>query len=104
MGDLRESAFGVICAHFQNITTVLKYKQTILELDAKNVRVFGRKEGAAQRKIRLFSAFRRQKTTCVISLILAKKVLTNRDTICYNVQAVREQGSKDPSEKAAGEP
>jgi len=45
-------------------------------------------------KIRLFSAFCRKKRVYVISLVFIKKVLTKRDSVCYNNQAVRERGCK----------
>ena len=47
-------------------------------------------------KIRLFSVLWRIKPLYVISLVFVKKVLTNRDTICYNNQAVSETGPKKP--------
>ena len=52
-------------------------------------------------KIRLFSAFFGKKRVYVISLIFAKKVLTKRDSICYNDQAVRETGSQTRSNETA---
>ena len=55
-------------------------------------------------KIRLFSVLWRIKPLYVISLVFVKKVLTNRDTICYNNQAVSETGCRNPEERAAGEP
>ena len=50
-------------------------------------------------KIRLFSGFCGKKRVYVISLIFVKKVLTKRDTICYNNQAVREQGHEKPGDR-----
>ena len=55
-------------------------------------------------KIRLFSVLWRIKPLYVISLVFVKKVLTNRDTICYNNQAVSETGCRNPEARAAGEP
>ena len=55
-------------------------------------------------KIRLFSVLWRIKPLYVISLVFVKKVLTNRDTICYNIQAVSETGCRNPEAQAAGEP
>ena len=55
-------------------------------------------------KIRLFSVLWRIKPLYVISLVFVKKVLTNRDTICYNNQAVSKTGDRNPEARAAGEP
>ena len=55
-------------------------------------------------KIRLFSVLWRIKPLYVISLVFVKKVLTNRDTICYNNQAVSETRDRTPEARAAGEP
>ena len=52
------------------------------------------------RIIRLFSGFWSLFSACVISLILVKKVLTNHDIICYNVQAVRERGANPEPRQA----
>ena len=55
-------------------------------------------------KIRLFSVLWRIKPLYVISLVFVKKVLTNRDIICYNNQAVSETGCRNPEARAVGEP
>ena len=48
-------------------------------MTARNVRVFGKSEAAGPAKIRLFTGICGEYQDCVISLILAQKVLTKRD-------------------------
>ena len=46
----------------------------------------------------------RQKMSNVISSVFPQKVLTNHDTVCYNIQAVRERGARKAASEDSGEP
>ena len=88
-----------ICARFLFITISLTTTQTMTQIKSGMFGFLTFCNRTITPKIRLFSAICGKNRVYVISLVFVKKVLTKRDSVCYNNQAVREQGHEKPGDR-----
>jgi len=87
---------AAICARLLFITISLTTTQTMTQIKSGMFGFLTFCNRTITPKIRLFSAICGKNRVYVISLVFVKKVLTKRDSVCYNNQAVSETGDKNP--------